>query len=64
MYRCLDAAIKAKCDLAVYKNFKANRIFAAVSEAIIHHDCPKFPDYQSCQFPLTKVCIGLIKNPL
>ena len=55
MYRCLDAAIKAKCDLAVYKNFKADRIFGAVSEAITYHDCGKYPNYESCQFPLKKV---------
>lgn len=55
MYRCLDAAIKAKCDLAIYKNFKADRIFGAITEAIIYHDCPKYPDYESCKFPLVKV---------
>lgn len=51
----MDAAIKKKCDLAVYKNFKADRVFAAVSEAVIYHDCPKYPDFDSCQFPLKKV---------
>ena len=55
MYRCLDAAIKTKCDLAIYKNFKADRIFGAFSEAITYHDCGKYPDYESCQFPLLKV---------
>lgn len=57
MYECLDKAIKSKCDLSIYKNFRSDKIFSAVTEAITSYDCPNYPNYESCHFPLKKVLI-------
>lgn len=29
IYDCLDKAIKSKCDLAIYQNFRSDKIFLA-----------------------------------